>query len=107
MNQMFINKPVPVDASPVERLMENLGHRNRLCVYTPELQKEKVFHLMGDNASNARLLVHFYAVRLSLHLPCCFIRWFLKLYHGSVSLFRKLETRLVDQTIRPGSLEIY
>lgn len=61
MNEMFINKPVPVDASPVERLMENLAHRNRLCVYTPELQKEKVFHLMGDNASNARLLVHFYA----------------------------------------------
>lgn len=61
MHKMFINNPVPVDAAPIDRLMENLGHRNRMCVYTPELQKEKVFHLMGDNASNARLLVHFYA----------------------------------------------
>ena len=60
-NKMFINKPVPVDAAPLDRLTENLAHRKKLCVYTQDLQKEKVFHLMGDNASNARLLVHFYA----------------------------------------------
>lgn len=58
--EMFINKPVPVDAAPVDRLRENLADRKRLCVYTPELQKEKVFHLMGDFESKARIFVYFY-----------------------------------------------
>jgi hypothetical protein len=50
-----------VDARPIARLRENLAHRSELCIYDKELQDAKVFHLMGDNASGARLLVHFYA----------------------------------------------
>jgi len=57
----FFGHPVPVDARPIARLRENLAHRSELCIYDKELQDAKVFHLMGDNASGARLLVHFYA----------------------------------------------
>ena len=57
----FVNKPVPVDAPPLDRLMESIANRNRLCIYHQKLQTTKVIHLMGDNASGARLLIHFYA----------------------------------------------
>jgi GDP-fucose protein O-fucosyltransferase len=58
---MFANKPVAVDASPLDRLMETMANRKGLCIYNHKLQKTKVIHLMGDNASKARLLIHFYA----------------------------------------------
>jgi hypothetical protein len=60
-DRYHVNKPVAVDAPPLDRLMETMSYRKDLCIYDHELQKAKVFHLMGDNASNARLLVHFYA----------------------------------------------
>jgi len=56
----YYGHAVPVDASPQDRLRENLAHRNNLCIYDKTLQEAKVFHLMGDNKSGARLLVHFY-----------------------------------------------
>ena len=59
--QMYANKPVAVDAPPIDRLMETMSYRKGLCIYDHKLQKTKVFHLMGDNASKARMLVHFYA----------------------------------------------
>jgi hypothetical protein len=54
----YINKPSAVDAPPLDRLMESMAHRKDLCIYDHKLQKEKVFHLMGDG--DARMLVHFY-----------------------------------------------
>jgi GDP-fucose protein O-fucosyltransferase len=57
----YDGKPVPVDAPPLDRLRENFAHRKDLCIYDQTLQDAKVFHLMGDNQSGARLLVHFYA----------------------------------------------
>jgi hypothetical protein len=59
--EMFTNNPVSVDSPPKDRLMESMAYRDGLCIYDHGLQKEKVFHLMGDEASKARLLVHFYA----------------------------------------------
>jgi hypothetical protein len=60
--EMFTNKPVAVDASPLDRLMEAMADRNGLCIYDHELQKEKVFHVTTGNGRDAlRLLVHFYA----------------------------------------------
>ena len=56
----YYDNPTPVDASPKDRLRELLGHREGLCVYDERRQDAKVFHLMGDNDSGARLLVHFY-----------------------------------------------
>ena len=56
----YVNNPTPVDAPPQDRLREMMGHRKTLCVYDQSKQNAKVFHLMGDNASGARLLVHFY-----------------------------------------------
>lgn len=57
----YTGNPVPVDGDPQDRLRENLAHRRTLCIYNEQLQNAKVFHLMGDNKSGARLLVHFYA----------------------------------------------
>lgn len=57
----FFDNPAPVDAPPLERLRERLAHRNNLCVYHKNHQDAPIIHLMGDNASGARLLVHFYA----------------------------------------------
>jgi hypothetical protein len=57
----YVNKPVAVDAPPIDRLMESMAYRKELCVYDHELQKLKVFHLMGDHRTGARMLVHFYS----------------------------------------------
>jgi hypothetical protein len=57
----YTDKPVPVNASPEERLAEMLGNRKEMCLYGDHFQNAKVMHFMGDNASGARLLVHFYA----------------------------------------------
>ena len=58
--KQYDHRPTPVDASPKDRLREMLAHRKDLCVYGDVMQNARVFHLMGDNASGARLLVHFY-----------------------------------------------
>ena len=62
-NQMarYIDNPTPVDAPPLDRLNEMLASRKELCLYGDIMQNQKVIHFMGDNASGARLLVHFYA----------------------------------------------
>ncbi len=57
----YFDNPTEVDAPPQARLREMLGTRKKICVYDDALQNEKVIHFMGDNASGARLLVHFYA----------------------------------------------
>jgi hypothetical protein len=59
--KMYTGNPVPVDGSPQDRLSEMMGDRKEVCVYDEYYQKTKVLHMMGDNASGARLLVHFYA----------------------------------------------
>lgn len=41
--EIFRNRPVAVDSSPKDRLMETLAHRPGLCIYDHNLQKEKVF----------------------------------------------------------------
>ena len=58
----FFGRPVAVDAAPLERLRELVAHRKTpLCVYDETYQQAQVLHMMGDNKSGARLLVHFYA----------------------------------------------
>jgi GDP-fucose protein O-fucosyltransferase len=57
----YNNNPVPVDASPQARIREMLATRKKLCIYGEDFQQAKVVHAMGDNASGARMLAHFYA----------------------------------------------
>jgi hypothetical protein len=57
----YNGRPTPVNASTVQRLREMIAHRKHLCLYDEQKQNAKVFHLMGDNDSGARMLVHFYA----------------------------------------------
>ena len=58
----FYGRPVAVNAAPLERLRELVGRRQApLCVYNETYQHAKVLHMMGDDKSGARLLVHFYA----------------------------------------------
>jgi hypothetical protein len=59
--QKYTKNPVPVDADPEERAMEVFAHRKDICIYDESYQEAKVVHMMGDNNSGARLLVHFYA----------------------------------------------
>ena len=59
--QKYIGNPVPVNGEPEDRLSEMFGNRRQVCVYDEYFQNSKVLHMMGDNASGARLLVHFYA----------------------------------------------
>ena len=56
----YDDNPTPVNAPPGKRMMETLAHRNEFCVYGENLQNSQVVHFMGDNASGARLLTHFY-----------------------------------------------
>ena len=60
-NDIYDDNATEVDAAPEARLREMLGPRRQMCVYDDSFQNQKVMHFMGDNASGARLLVHFYA----------------------------------------------
>jgi hypothetical protein len=57
----FLGRPVPVDASTVDRMAENRAGRKELCVYDHEMQQELVVHFMCYHKMRIRLLVHFYA----------------------------------------------
>lgn len=57
----YINNPTPVDAPPTKRIKELLATRQNLCLYDESYQQAKFVHAMGDNASGARMLSHFYA----------------------------------------------
>ena len=59
--ETYIGNPVAVDASPKERLLENLAGRSHLCLYTPALQQAPLLHFHGNSKLGGRLLVHFYA----------------------------------------------
>ena len=59
--ERYIGKPVAVNASPKDRLLENLAERQKLCIYTPQLQQASLLHFHGDSKMGGRLLVHFYA----------------------------------------------
>jgi hypothetical protein len=61
ITHQYVDNPTPVDAPPKDRMNEVLGDRRELCVYGDHFQNVPVMHFMGDNASGARLLVHFYA----------------------------------------------
>jgi hypothetical protein len=57
----YVDNPTPVYAPAKERLKEMIAHRKKICAYDEKMQSERVVHLMGDNDSGARMLVHFYA----------------------------------------------
>ena len=59
--EKYKGNPVPVDASPQERLLENLAGRRKLCVYDEELQHTPILHFQCNHKQHMRLLVHFYA----------------------------------------------
>jgi len=58
----FVDKPVAVDAPPVDRMREAVaGQIKRLCIYDEEMQKAPVVHFMCYHKMRVRLLTHFYA----------------------------------------------
>lgn len=59
--ESFVGRPTPVNASTTERMREFMATRERLCLYTPELQNAKIVHFSGKAKMSGRLLVHFYA----------------------------------------------
>jgi len=52
--------PVRVNAPPLERLRENLGHRKELCIYSNEQQSARVLHFWYEPKVLARHLTQFY-----------------------------------------------
>ena len=57
----YVGNPRRVDGETRDRLHEQLAFRKQICMYNTTMQDAQVLHFMGDNASGARLLVHFYA----------------------------------------------
>ena len=57
----FDRNPAEVDGSPLKRLSEMMAQRNRICVYNETMQEATVLHVLGDQQSGSRMLVHFYA----------------------------------------------
>jgi len=56
----FVGKPVGSDASAFDRLRENMGGREGLCIYDQEMQDAKVIHFKVDHGDHTRMLTHFY-----------------------------------------------
>ena len=77
----FNDKPVPVDASALERLKEAAsGNIQRLCIYDQVMQDAPVVHFMCYHKMRVRMLTHFYAflffeVRYVPSFPIILIRW--------------------------------
>jgi len=57
LTQQFIDDPVPVDGSTMERMRENLNRRNQLCMYDEEMQKEFVVHFMCYHKERGEFVV--------------------------------------------------
>jgi len=58
---MYLEKPTPVDAEPIDRMKEMRAKRDELCIYEEEMQNAPVLHFMCYHKMRVRLLVHFYA----------------------------------------------
>jgi GDP-fucose protein O-fucosyltransferase len=61
MFDTYIDQPVPIDATPIERMKENWAGRKSICIYDAEMQNSAFLHFPVDHKVDARLLVHFYA----------------------------------------------
>jgi GDP-fucose protein O-fucosyltransferase len=59
--QDYVGKPVPVNASTMERMKEHAAERREICIYDESLQAAQYIHFPTDHKMNARLLVHSYA----------------------------------------------
>ena len=59
--ESFVNNPVPLNGTLLERLGEFRAGRTEICTYGIELQQEPLIHFTGKKNFGARLLVHFYA----------------------------------------------
>jgi len=58
----FIDDPVPVNASTIERLREAVaGQVKNLCVYDEKMQEAPIIHFMCYHKMRVRFLTHFYA----------------------------------------------
>jgi len=63
-SEKYIDNPVPVNATPLDRLLENLDKRKDLCLYTSKLQQAPVIHIWqqeGKSTGGTRLLNPFYS----------------------------------------------
>lgn len=60
-SDIYKDNPVNVDATPLDRMKENLAGRKDLCVYNETMQSELVVHFACYHKMKLRLLVHFYA----------------------------------------------
>ena len=56
----YAGKPVPVDASTVERYRESMSERTKLCMYDEKMQNAPLVHFKDDAKEKVRLLTHFY-----------------------------------------------
>ena len=59
--------PTPVNGSTKERLAEILGDRPGVCIYDESYQQAQVLHIIGEEESGTRLLVHYYAFLFPQH----------------------------------------
>jgi len=59
----YMDNPVAVNASPVDRLREVVSglHIGRLCIYDQAMQSAPVVHFMCYHKMRVRMLTHFYA----------------------------------------------
>lgn len=57
----YIDNPVPVDGTTLERMRESLSQRRHLCMYDETMQSQFVVHFMCYHKMRVRMLVHFYA----------------------------------------------
>jgi len=63
-SEKYIDNPVPVNATALDRLLENLDKRKDLCLYNSTLQQAPVIHIWqqeGKSTGGTRLLNPFYS----------------------------------------------
>jgi GDP-fucose protein O-fucosyltransferase len=57
----YVDKPVPINGTILERLSEMRADRSKICMYNESLQQAQLMHLPTDANGGDRLLIHFYA----------------------------------------------
>lgn len=64
----YVGKPIPVDASPVERMKEMRAGRVQLCVYNKEMHDATLVHFPSVSNEPGGRLLGMYGGRLSRHI---------------------------------------
>jgi hypothetical protein len=102
----YMDNPVAVNATPVDRLREVVSglNINRLCIYDQEMQDAHVVHFMCYHKMRVRMLTHFYAFLFFEVRPVLLLLPFSLLFGACIH--HSLDDRIGDMIYGPSGSSV-